>query len=121
MDLFFDSARQAAELLLHGNRAVLEIVALSLRVSGLATLLAVAIGMPIGALVGAHRFRGRGVVVAMIHTGLAFPPVVIGLFVFMFLARSGPAGALDLLFTPTAMMLAQAILAAPYVAGITLA
>jgi tungstate transport system permease protein len=121
MDLFFDSARQAMALLLRGDRAVLEIIGLSLRVSGSATLLAVAIGMPVGALIGAHRFRGRGALVALIHTGFAFPPVVIGLFVFMFLSRNGPAGSLDLLFTPAAMMLAQAILAAPYVAGITLA
>ncbi|HUP88225.1 MAG TPA: ABC transporter permease [Longimicrobiales bacterium] len=100
---------------------ILQIIALSLRVSGLATLVAVAIGMPIGALVGARRFRARNVAVALIHTGFAFPPVVIGLFVFMFLSRGGPVGGLDLLFTPTAMVIAQAILAAPYVAGITLA
>lgn len=100
---------------------ILHIIALSLRVSGLATLVAVAIGMPIGALVGARRFAGRNVAVALIHTGFAFPPVVIGLFVFMLLSRGGPIGGLDLLFTPTAMVIAQAILAAPYVAGITLA
>lgn len=100
---------------------MLDIIALSLRVSGIATLTAVLIGMPLGAYVGAHRFRGRALVVALIHTGFAFPPVVIGLFVYMFLARNGPAGDLDLLFTPYAMILAQAILAAPYVAGITLA
>lgn len=121
MDLFFDSARRALALLVHGDRAVFGIIALSLRVSGLATLLAVLIGMPLGAVVGAHRFPGRSVAVTLIHTGLAFPPVVVGLFVFMLLSRNGPAGALDLLFTPAAMMLAQAVLAAPYVAGITLA
>jgi len=121
MDLFFDSVIQALRLLLRGDAAVLEIVMLSLRVSGVATLIAVAIGIPIGALVGAHRFRGRNIIIALIHTGFAFPPVVIGLLVFMFLARGGPAGGLDMLFTPTAMVLAQAVLAAPYVAGITLA
>lgn len=121
MDIFFDSFRDAARLILGGNESVLGIVGLSLRVSGLATLLAVLIGMPVGAVVGAHRFRGRGFIIALIHTGFAFPPVVIGLFVFMFFARSGPAGMFDLLFTPHAMVLAQAILAAPYVAGITLA
>lgn len=100
---------------------MLDIITLSLRVSGVATLIAVLIGMPAGAYVAAHRFRGRGLIVALIHTGFAFPPVVIGLFVYMFLARNGPAGDLELLFTPYAMILAQAILAAPYVAGITLA
>lgn len=121
MKLFWDSARDAIGLLVDGNAAVMEIITLSLRVSGAATLIAVLIGLPIGAFVGAHRFRARGLIVALIHTGFAFPPVVIGLFVFMFLARSGPAGNFDLLFTPQAMVLAQAILAAPYVAGITLA
>ena len=99
---------------------VAQIIALSLRVSGVATLIAVLIGMPIGAWVGASRFRGRTLVIALIHTGLAFPPVVVGLFVFMALARGGPLASLDLLFTPTAMVIAQAILAAPYVAAISL-
>ncbi len=100
---------------------VLQTILLSIRVSGLATLIAVLIGMPIGALIGVRRFRGRALAVAIIHTGFALPPVVIGLFVFMFLSRSGPGGQLDLLFTPTAMIIAQALLATPYVAGITLA
>jgi tungstate transport system permease protein len=121
MGLFTESARKAISLLIHGNAALLEIIWLSLRVSGIATLIAVAIGIPIGALVGAHRFRGRNIIVALIHTGFAFPPVVIGLLVFIFLSRGGLAGNLDLLFTPSAMVFAQAILAAPYVAGITLA
>jgi tungstate transport system permease protein len=100
---------------------ILQTILLSLRVSGVATLIAVAVGMPIGAAIGMRRFRGRALAVALIHTGFALPPVVIGLFVFMFLSRNGPGGQLDLLFTPTAMILAQALLATPYVAGITLA
>lgn len=121
MEILLDSFRDAVRLLLQADQEVIEIIGLSLGVSGIATLVAVLIGMPIGAAVGAHRFRGRGVVVALIHTGFAFPPVVIGLFVFMFLSRGGPGAAFNLLFTPHAMVLAQAILAAPYVAGITLA
>ena len=100
---------------------VLETIALSLRVSGTATLIAVLIGIPLGTLIGLRRFRGRPLVVALVHTGFALPPVVIGLFVFMFFSRNGPAGNLELLFTPTAMVIAQALLAAPYVTGITLA
>lgn len=100
---------------------VLQTILLSIRVSGTATLIAVLIGIPLGTLIGLRRFRGRPLVVALVHTGFALPPVVIGLFVFMFLSRNGPAGALDLLFTPVAMVLAQAVLAAPYVTGITLA
>jgi tungstate transport system permease protein len=70
---------------------------------------------------GMFRFPGRRLLIAAIHTGFALPPVVVGLFVYIMLSRSGPVGRLELLFTPTAMILAQAILAAPYVAGITLA
>ena len=100
---------------------ILATILLSLRVSGTATLIAVLIGIPLGALIGMRSFPGRAVVVSLVHTGFALPPVVIGLFVFMFLSRNGPAGELQLLFTPTAMVIAQALLAAPYVTGITLA
>jgi tungstate transport system permease protein len=121
MDLFADSLREALQLLLLGNRYVVDIVLLSLRVSGLAVVLGVMVGLPIGVAVGVGRFRGRGLAVALIHTGFALPPVVVGLFVYMLLSRSGPAGGFGLLFTPFAMILAQALLAAPYVAGISLA
>lgn len=121
MDIFFDSAREAIRLLLSGNRYLLEIIALSLRVSGTALAAGVALGMPLGVLVGIQRFPGRRLVIAAIHTGFALPPVVVGLFVYMMLSRTGPAGAMQLLFTPTAIIVAQAILAAPYVAGISLA
>jgi tungstate transport system permease protein len=121
MDLFGDSLREALRLLLQGNRYVLDVVLLSLRVSGVAVLLGVVLGLPVGILVGLHRFRWRGLVIALIHTGFALPPVVVGLFVYMLLSRAGPAGALELLFTPVAMVVAQAVLAAPYVAGISLA
>src|SRR5690606_22913887 len=121
MDLFGDSLREALRLLLQGNRYVLDVVLLSLRVSGVAVLLGVVLGLPVGVAVGLRRFRGRGLVIALIHTGFALPPVVVGLFVYMLLSRAGPAGALELLFTPAAMIVAQAVLAAPYVAGISLA
>jgi tungstate transport system permease protein len=100
---------------------VLETIWLSIRVSGTATLIAVLLGMPIGAYIGLRRFRGRALAIAVIHTGFALPPVVIGLFVYMLLSRNGPAGHWNLLFTPWAMVIAQAVLATPYVAGITLA
>ncbi|MGH7574881.1 MAG: ABC transporter permease [Longimicrobiales bacterium] len=121
MDVFLDSAREALRLLLSGSRDLLDIVALSLRVSGAALAVGVAIGMPLGVWVGLKRFPGRRFVVAAIHTGFALPPVVVGLLVYMMLSRRGPAGGMQLLFTPTAIVIAQAILAAPYVAGISLA
>jgi tungstate transport system permease protein len=121
MDLFLDSAREAIRLLLSGNRYLLDIMLLSVRVSGAAVILGVLFGLPVGVGVALTRFPGRQVVVALIHTGFALPPVVVGLFVYMMLSRAGPAGGLQLLFTPAAMVVAQAILAAPYVAGISLA
>ncbi|HSJ14603.1 MAG TPA: ABC transporter permease [Longimicrobiales bacterium] len=121
MDLFLETLREALRLLVSGNAYLRDVVLMSLRVSGAAVLLGVLLGMPVGAAVALGRFRGRRLAVALIHTGFALPPVVVGLFVYMLLSRSGPAGALELLFTPTAMVLAQAVLAMPYVAGITLA
>ncbi|HSL70813.1 MAG TPA: ABC transporter permease [Longimicrobiales bacterium] len=121
MEIFTNAIRDALHLLIAGRQDVLEIFLLSMRVSGLAVVLGVLIGMPFGALTALYRFPARGLIITLIHTGFALPPVVVGLFVYMLLSRSGPAGHLDLLFTPPAMILAQSILAAPYVAGITLA
>src|SRR5690554_5069500 len=121
MQTIFDAVRDAARLLLAGDAYIAEIVGLSLRISGTAVLLGVLLGVPVGVAVGLGRFRGRQLVITLIHTGFALPPVVVGLFVYMLLSRQGPAGGLELLFTPAAMVLAQALLAAPYVAGITLA
>ena len=121
MGLLFDTVSEALRLLLGGDAYLWQIVLLSFRVSGVAVLIGLLIGLPIGVLVALARFRGRSVVIALIHTGFALPPVVVGLFVYLVLSRAGPAGRLELLFTPAAMVLAQALLAAPYVAGITLA
>lgn len=121
MEFVFDAAWEAVRLLFTGSPYLVDVVLLSLTVSGAALLLGMILGLPIGVAVGLSRFPGRHVVVALIHTGFALPPVVVGLFVFMALARQGPIGGLELLFTPSAIILAQAILAAPYVAGISLA
>ena len=121
MDLILDALKQALDILISGQAYVLNVLLLSMRVSGSAIVLGVLLGMPIGVATGIYRFPGRRLVIALIHTGFALPPVVVGLFVYMMLSRSGPMGSLGLLFTPTAMVLAQSILAAPYVAGITLA
>ncbi|MFZ1755025.1 MAG: ABC transporter permease [Caldilineaceae bacterium] len=108
------------------DAALLEIVLLSLRVSGFALLISVLLGIPAGLLLGLRRFPGRRLVVALIYTGMAFPPVVIGLFVYLLLSRNGLLGSHSLpfvpaLFTPQAMILAQIILAFPLVAGFTMA
>jgi len=121
MDVFYQAAREALRLLFSADPYVRDILWASLRVSGAAVVLGLLLGLPVGIALGIARFRGRSIAVALVHTGFALPPVVVGLFVYMLLSRAGPGGALELLFTPTAMVAAQALLAAPYIAGISLA
>ena len=97
------------------------IVLLSLFVSGVAIAVSMAIGVPAGIFLGLHRFPGRSFLVTLVNTGMGLPPVVVGLGVFLLLARSGPFGGLDLLYTPWAMVIAQVVIATPLVVGITLA
>jgi len=118
--------REAFTLIIGGDSQLMEIVLLSLRVSGIALALSTIIGIPLGALLGLARFRGRRLSVALVYTGMAFPPVVIGLFVYLMLSRSGVLGGLNIawmprLFTPEAMIVAQVIIAFPLVAGFTMA
>ena len=98
-----------------------EITLLSLKVSGLATAISLLIGLPFGTWLALSRFRGRGFILSLINTGMALPPVVVGLAVAMLLWRSGPLGSLRLIYTPTAIIIAQTIIAAPVVTGLTAA
>lgn len=120
MQTLAEALAQAWGLLTSGEGYVTDVLLLSIRVSGIAVLLGVMLGMPVGIAVGIARFPARRLVIALIHTGFALPPVVVGLFVYLMLSRSGPLGPLEMLFTPPAMVFAQTMLAAPYVAGITL-
>jgi tungstate transport system permease protein len=113
-------------LILTRDPALFEIVSLSLRVSGTALLFSTLVGIPLGAALGLSRFAGRGLLIALLYTGMGFPPVVIGLFVYLMLSRSGPLGGSDIplipaLFTPGAMVMAQSIISFPLVAGFTMA
>jgi tungstate transport system permease protein len=92
---------------------------LSLAVSGIAVLTSSMIGLPLGVWIGLSTFRGKSIVVGAIHTGMALPPVVVGLVLYLLLSRSGPLGSLGWLFSPQAMVLAQIILDLPFVIGIT--
>jgi tungstate transport system permease protein len=121
MDLILDGVGQAARLLLGGDREVFGILWLSLKVSGAATLISLALGVPAGAALALLRFPGRTAVVSLVNAGMGLPPVVVGLFVSLLLWRSGPMGAWELLYTPGAIVLAQAVIATPIVTGITLA
>jgi tungstate transport system permease protein len=100
---------------------LLGILGMSAIVSGVAILIAMALGVPVGIFLGLHRFPGRKLVVTVINTGMGLPPVVVGLAVFLLLSRAGPFGAAELLYTPSAMILAQVMIATPLVAGVTLA
>ncbi len=117
---------EAARLILNLDAELVEIVLLSLKVSGVALCFSTLIGIPLGAFMGLRRFRGRRISIALLYTGMGFPPVVVGLFVYLMLSRSGPFGSLGLpwipaLFTPGAMVAAQTIIAFPLVAGFTMA
>ena len=121
MDLILSGVRHAFELLLRGDPQVMEIMWLSLRVSGIATLLSLVTGIPLGMLLALRRFPGRTLLLGVINTGMGLPPVVVGLVASIFLWRTGPLGFLDLLYTPSAIVIAQFALAAPIVAGLTTA
>ena len=113
-------------LILTGDAALGEIVGLSLQVSGVALVISTLIGIPLGTIMGLRRFAGRRVMIALMYTGMGFPPVVVGLYVYLMLSRSGPLGGLNsalipALFTPAAMIIAQSIIAFPLVAGFTMA
>jgi tungstate transport system permease protein len=97
---------------------LLQIIGLSLQVSLSAVVLATLIGLPVGAIIALTRFRGRAGVVALLNGLMGLPPVVVGLVVYLLLSRAGPLGTLGLLFTPTAMVIAQTILIAPIIAAL---
>jgi len=121
VDVLLDGVRQAVALLASADAEVLSVLWTSLQVSGTATLIALLLGIPAGAALALARFPGRTLVVSAVNTGMGLPPVVVGLFVTILLWRSGPLGALEVLYTPTAIVIAQAVIAAPIVTGITLA
>jgi tungstate transport system permease protein len=112
---------KAIELVFGLDAEVWAITWLSLKVSGGATLISLIIGMPLGIALALAWFPGRSFIVAMVNTGMALPPVVVGLFVSLFLWRSGPLGFLELIYSPAAMVIAQVIIAFPIVAGLTMA
>jgi tungstate transport system permease protein len=121
VDLIVDGVTQAVRLLIAGDPEVYAILWLSLTVSGAATLISLALGVPAGAALALLRFPGRTAVVSLVNAGMGLPPVVVGLFVSLLLWRSGPMGAWELLYTPAAIVVAQAVIATPIVTGITLA
>ena len=121
MDLILEGLKKAFWLLVTFDPEVFSITLLSLEVSGTATLISLFFGISVGSTVALARFPGRRIAVSLINTGMGLPPVVVGLFVTIFLWRNGPLGFFKILYTPTAMILAQTVIATPIVMGITLA
>ena len=121
MDLILEGIYKAFYLLFTLDPEVMGVTLLSLQISGTATLISLLIGISVGTTIALAEFPGRKFVVSLINTGMGLPPVVVGLFVTIFLWRNGPLGFLRILYTPSAMILAQAIIATPIVMGITLA
>lgn len=131
MEVFWNAGTEAIRLLFGLDPETFEIIELSLRVSGFSILIASAIGIPLGYIIGSRRFGGRTALVAFVNTGMGLPPVVVGLIVYILISRTGPLadayGAFTsaawprLLYTVPAMVMAQVIISAPIVTGFTLA
>jgi len=121
MNFILEGFRKGVILLFDLNSEVLAVLKLSLYISILATFIAVCIGVPLGSIIAIKKFPLKKIIIALINTGMGLPPVVVGLFVVLFLSRSGPFGFLQWLYTPKGMVLAQVIIATPIITGLSLA
>lgn len=119
MDLIIEGLKKAIHMILTGDPEVLRITLLTLQVSGAATLISLIIGIPFGTVLALKRFPGRDFLMSIVNTGMGMPPVVAGLWISILLWRSGPLGSLNLIYTPTAIIIAQAVIASPIVVGLT--
>jgi tungstate transport system permease protein len=119
METIFQGFIDAFRLIATFNPELIRIISLSLQVSGTALFLASVLGIPFGGLLALRRFPMRGLILSLLNTGMGLPPVVVGLFLYLILSRSGPLGFLALLYTPSAMVIAQAILAFPIVTALS--
>ncbi len=118
MDTIIESFTKAFLLIFNLDRELLGIIFLSLQVSGTALVIASVIAIPAGSVIGLKKFPGRGFIISVLNTFMGLPPVVVGLFLYLMLSRSGPFGFLSLLYTPSAMIMAQTVLAFPIVASL---
>lgn len=121
MDLILEGIAGAISLIVTGDPEVMSVTLLTLIVSGTATLLSLLIGVPFGAFLALSDFPGKRVLLSLVNTGMGLPPVVVGLFVTIMLWRNGPFGSFRILYTPTAMVIAQTVIACPLIAGLTVA
>jgi tungstate transport system permease protein len=120
MALIWQGIVESIRLLVSGDPEVLQITLLSLKISGLSTIISLFIGLPLGTALALGQFKSKRLWISLINTGMALPPVVVGLVVSIFLWRSGPLGLLHLMYTPAAIVIAQTIIASPVVTGLTI-
>jgi tungstate transport system permease protein len=121
MELIIEGIKKALELIFSFDPEVMGITFLSLQVSVLATLISLFVGISAGTVIALSSFRGKKLLISLINTGMGLPPVVVGLFVTVLIWRNGPLGFMEILYTPSAIIIAQAIIATPIVMGISLA
>jgi tungstate transport system permease protein len=119
MELLIEGFKRAFSLILHLDRELVGIIMLSLKISGLALVIATLTGLPLAAVLALKRLPGRGPIISLMNTFMGLPPVVVGLFLYLLLSRSGPLGFLGLLYSPSAMVIAQTVLAFPIVCSLT--
>ena len=120
METIWNGLVESVRLLISGDPDVMQIAGVSLQVSGISTFISLFIGLPLGTMLALGQFRSRKLWVSLINTGMALPPVVVGLVVSIFLWRSGPLGSLGWMYTRAAMVIAQTIIAAPVITGLTI-
>jgi tungstate transport system permease protein len=121
MELIWQGIIEAFRLIFSGDPEVFGITLLTLRVSGMATLISLLLGLPLGTIIGLCHFPGRKFILSIINSSMGLPPVVVGLWVSIFLWRSGPFGFLNIMYTPTAIIIAQSVIACPIIIGLSAA
>ena len=119
MDIYWNSILTAINLIITADSKLIEIFILSFKVTFSALLISCLIGLPLGTFLATQKFKGRAIFIGLVNSLMALPPVVVGLFVYINLSRSGPLGWMGLLYTPTAMIIAQVILILPIIIGLT--
>ncbi|MCL4378477.1 MAG: ABC transporter permease [Actinobacteria bacterium] len=120
MDIIWEGLKEAIVKIFTGNQEIYTILLLTIKISGVSLLFSVIIGIPLGVSIGINKLPGKRLVIALINTGMSIPSVAVGLFLALILWRSGPLGFLELMYTPTAMIVSQIIIATPIIAGITI-
>ena len=120
MEIIWEGLKEAIVKIFTGNQEIYTILLLTIKISGISLLFSAFLGIPLGVSIGINKFPGKKLVIALINTGMSIPPVAVGLFLALIFWRSGPLGFLEIMYTPTAMIISQIIIATPIITGITI-